>query len=141
MSAALLSDLVRDSKLDTTTTGNDIVRHVIEVADHISRRRRVRQEQLWKRMESLGEGAYGEVWLEKLVGGTCHVNERAVKVIKKRTQKQRPVDYSRELEAIAKFSHPKVSHLSLLNSSWLCARSKATTARAYADASSTIPAL
>ncbi|OAL46570.1 kinase-like protein [Pyrenochaeta sp. DS3sAY3a] len=118
MSAGLLSDLVRDSKLDTTTTRNGIVRHVIEVADHNSRRRRVRQEQVWKRMESLGEGTYGEVWLEKLVGGTCHVNERAVKIIKKRTQKQRPVDYSRELEAIAKFSHPKYNSCFVRSFGW-----------------------
>lgn len=114
MHAALTSDLVKDSKLETTTTGDGIIRHVIEIAGQNSRRRRVRQEQLWKRAESLGEGAYGEVWLEKLVGGTCQVNERAVKVIKKRSQKQRAVDYSRELEAIAKFSHPKVSRLFLV---------------------------
>lgn len=109
MQTALTSDLVRDSKLDASVNG-DVTRHVIEVAGRTARQRKVRQEQLWERVENLGEGAYGTVWLEKLVSGECSVSERAVKIMKKQVQKSKTIDYSRELEAIAKFSHPKVSN-------------------------------
>ncbi|KAF1837853.1 kinase-like protein [Decorospora gaudefroyi] len=103
---ALTSDLVRDSKL-RTTIGSGITRHVIELAGSNARQRKIRYEQHWKRTENLGEGAYGSVWLEKLVGGNFRMEERAVKIIKKRVQKSQVIDYSRELEAIAKFSHPR----------------------------------
>src|SRR5205814_9192082 len=57
---------------------------------------------------SLGTGAFGTVWLEKLVTENGEIQHRAVKEIRKSAQKSKAVDYSRELEAIAKFSHPKV---------------------------------
>ncbi|KAH7077061.1 kinase-like domain-containing protein [Paraphoma chrysanthemicola] len=115
MQSAVVSDLVRDSKLDATFHG-EITRHVIEIAGHNARQRKIKQHQLWQRTESLGEGAYGTVWLEKLVEGKCTVSERAVKVIKKQVHKN--VDYSRELEAIAKFSHPKYNSCFVESYGW-----------------------
>ena len=103
-----VSDLVRDSKLKTTIQ-NDITRHVIVRAGHSARQRKLRQEQRWKRVRTLGEGSDGIVWLEKLIEGECLVEERAVKAIRKRIHKSKTIDISRELETIAKFSHPIVS--------------------------------
>ena len=105
---ALSSDLVRDSKL-RTTLHDGITRHVIEIAGQSARQRKIRQEQRWKRVRGLGEGAHGIVWLEELMDGESEVNKRAVKAIKKPMHESREIDYSRELEAIAKFSHPRVS--------------------------------
>jgi hypothetical protein len=97
---SLASDLVSDSKLTTTVEPNAL-------------HRKIRQEQHWKRAVRVGEGAYGTIWLEKLVAGDFRVNERAVKIIKKHARQALVIDYSRELEAIVKFSHPKVSHISI----------------------------
>jgi hypothetical protein len=101
------SDLVRDSKLPTAVRG-DITRHVIEASGRDRRHRRVRREQRWQRLETLGHGTFGIVWKEKLIAGESDVNERAVKMIRK-TLGKTTVDYTRELEAIAKFSRSKVS--------------------------------
>lgn len=102
------TDLVRDSKLRTAYR-NGITRHTIEKSDHRGRRR-VRIDQRWKRDgENLGAGTFGVVWRETLVGGESDVPERAVKMIQKRIGNSHAVDYSRELEAIAKFSRGEVS--------------------------------
>ena len=58
----------------------------------------------------LGHGAHGIVWQEKCVLGK-DVKVRAVKMIRK-FKPQKPwesMDYSRELETVAKLSHPMVS--------------------------------
>lgn len=102
-----VSDLVRDSKLRTAIQGN-ITRHLIETSGRNSLQRKVRKEQQWQHGELLGEGGFGVVWKETLLSGESDVKERAVKMIKKRVNKSKPFDYRRELEAIAKFSHPKV---------------------------------
>jgi hypothetical protein len=43
------------------------------------------------------------------VEGEREIKLRAVKQIPKARQSPKPIDYTRELEAIAKFSHRKVS--------------------------------
>lgn len=101
------SDLVRDSKL-RTTFHKGYTRHIIEAAGRSARERKLRQEQRWKCTKRLGDVTYGTVWLEELTGGTADVGLRAVKQIKKRIGRSQTIDYSQELEAIAKFSHPKV---------------------------------
>lgn len=103
----LVSDLVRDSKLETYITG-DITRHVIESSGRHPRQRRVRKEQAWRRAGRLGEGAFGTVWKEVLEAGESDIKARAVKVVRKRENRSKTVNYSKELEAIAKFSHPRV---------------------------------
>jgi len=97
------SDLVLDSKLQTTFH-NNYTRHVIDIAGPNVHRRRTTQEQRWRRKKPLGRGAFGEVWLEELTAGQSSVMQRAVKIIERHTS----VDYGRELEAFAKFSHNKV---------------------------------
>lgn len=67
----------------------------------------------WRLQERIGGGGFGTIWLEKCIkGGRPSVlgqdgSVRAVKQIDLDTRLG-PVDYHRELEAIAKFSHPHV---------------------------------
>jgi len=96
------SDLVKDSKLETTFS-HGYTLHVFYVSGETQRM--IRKEEQWKKEEHLGEGGFGTVWKEKLVTDTGEQRYRAVKRIQKRA------DYVRELEAIAKFSHPKVFRL------------------------------
>jgi hypothetical protein len=102
------TDLVRDSKLKTAYR-DGITRHTTVTSDPRHGRRMIKREQQWQRVgDILGEGAFGVVWKETLVGGESDMKDRAVKRIRKRTGSSSPVDYSRELEAIAKFSRGKV---------------------------------
>lgn len=103
-----LPDLVKDWKLKTAFKG-DVTRHLIETSGRTSSQRKVRIEQQWRRTTRLGEGSFGVVWKEVLVKGESESKERAVKVIRKRAQKSKTLDYSRELEAIVRFSYPTVS--------------------------------
>jgi len=96
-----VSDIVRDSKLETEFCSG-YTQHAYSRAGATLSQRRIRTEERWVRERLLGTGGYGTVWLEKLITGNEEGTNRAVKVIRK------PVDYSREIEAIAKFSHPKV---------------------------------
>ena len=102
------TDLVKDSKLRTAYR-DGITRHIIGRSDHHGRRR-LRIDQRWQRVgDNLGAGTFGLVWKEILVGGESDVQARAVKMIYKRIGNSHAVDYSRELEAVAKFSHSEVS--------------------------------
>lgn len=101
------TDLVRDSKLKTAFR-DGITRHTIVTSDHRHGRRMIKREQRWQRIGTLGEGAFGIVWKETLVGGESDVKDRAVKIIRKHVGNSHAMDYSRELEAIAKFSRGKV---------------------------------
>lgn len=102
-----ISDLVQDTKLETQFY-RDHTEHVYYVTGATPRQRKVRKAERWERDEHIGTGAFGTVWLEKSVTENGAVQHRAVKEIRKSAEKSRAVDYSRELEAIAKFSHPKV---------------------------------
>jgi hypothetical protein len=99
------SDLVRDSKLETRFE-EDCVYHIYQESDRAAGRRSVVRHEYWKRKRHLGSGGFGIVWLELCTKGTQKGEERAVKEIK-RTKES--LDYHRELEAIAKFSHQKVA--------------------------------
>lgn len=104
-----VSDLVEESKL-ATTVRSGITRHVIETSsrDHRHGPRKIRKEQRWQRDAVIGRGTFGVVWKERLVRGESDVDERAVKMIPKRSGKSTAVDYTRELIAIAKFSRSEV---------------------------------
>lgn len=104
-----VSDLVRDSRLHTSIQGR-VTRHLIETSGRGTHERKIRREQQWRREEIIGEGTFGVVWKDVLIEGDndCDVKERAVKMIRKQIGSSHPVDYSRELEAAAKFSHPRV---------------------------------
>ncbi len=73
-----------------------------------------------RRTSVSGVGGFGSVWLQRRFRGTDAelVDVRAVKEIRKPVQLNRPasskasgaIDYTRELEAVAKFSHAKVGY-------------------------------
>jgi hypothetical protein len=106
---ARLPDLVRDSKLETRIIDNDYYVHTYYESDPKSRRRAVARLEHWQRQRLIGGGSYGSVWLEKCVKGRHDIQVRAVKKISTPIhQHPKPIDYNRELEAIAKFSHPNV---------------------------------
>ncbi|KAF2498276.1 hypothetical protein BU16DRAFT_558348 [Lophium mytilinum] len=105
-----VSDLVRDSRLKTRFSSK-YTQHVFYVSGETPRQRKVRREERWERGESLGSGSFGTVWLEKLMAEQTNSKFRAVKEIRKVQRGSKAIDYSRELEAIAKFSHEKVNIL------------------------------
>ncbi|KAL6399823.1 CAMK protein kinase [Ilyonectria robusta] len=108
--ARYISDLVLDSKLDTEIS-NAYTQHVRYIPGHAASERRVRVVERWVRENPLGRGSYGTVYRER-----CEEDEsklRAVKEIGKYTMEWEKLDYTRELEAIFKFSHPKASQIIL----------------------------
>ncbi|KAF2635382.1 kinase-like protein [Massarina eburnea CBS 473.64] len=111
MSSCYDPDLLPDSKYLNTELHGGITRHIsIETVGIGGDLRRITRTQEWKRVgEIQGEGAYGMVWKEKLVGVKGNENYRAVKMIHKHIGNV-SVDFRRELEAIAKFSQPKFKY-------------------------------
>lgn len=113
------SDLVQDSKLDTTLIDHDgnSVQHTLYISSHRTRRRPRKVEETWIRREKIGSGTFGNVWLQECVDGkNDNIGRfRAVKEIAKRKCEDgsAPIEYNRELEAIAKFSQSKVWPCSL----------------------------
>lgn len=98
-------DWVLDSKLETHfLPGNkhETV-HTYYEQESLSQRP-IKKSEHWEREKKIGDGGFGEVWLERCIKGKSrgHV-VRATKQMEVRRQ----IDYGRELEAIAKFSHPK----------------------------------
>jgi hypothetical protein len=106
-----VSDLVKDSKLETFFHPEYTV-HIYIESGHTALERTNRREEYWKRGKHIGGGSYGSVWLEQCVEGKREIGLRAVKQIIKPPQLLKPVNYNRELEAISKFSHRKVSSVS-----------------------------
>ena len=101
-----VSDLVLDSKLVTRLERGHVVHTYTETSHN---RRRIYHQESWKREQELGHGSYGQVWLEKCVSGNSAGRIRAVKMVRKRANSSKPMDFNRELEAVAKFSHTRVS--------------------------------
>lgn len=110
-SAGILTDLVHDSKLDTRFVEDGGVVHVSYVSTP-GLRRKERKEERWKSSRILARGSFGRVWLQECAHDNGSKSFRAVKEIFKQkvANEEKPIDYTRELEAIAKFSHTKVSH-------------------------------
>ncbi|KAH7146670.1 kinase-like domain-containing protein [Dactylonectria estremocensis] len=99
-------DLVHDSRLTTCFLPNGATQHTVY---HQSRNRRpARVNETWYRQRELGNGSFGCVWLERCASGPAEGKLRAVKDIRK--DPSLPVSYSRELEAMAKFSHERYVH-------------------------------
>ena len=108
---ARLPDLVRDSQLDVEFR-NGFTVHVYLESSPSSRQRAVRREETWKQETQIGDGGFGSVWLETCTSGT---QKGAVRAVKKIAARQiRDAVYIRELEAITKFSHPRVQRLILV---------------------------
>ena len=101
-----IPDLIKLSKLETEFHSEpDYVQHVEYVFGSNTERKKVRKEERWKRKRRLGRGGYATVWLEQCIDGDKKEKLRAVKEIPKIGS----IDYNKELEAIALFSHSKVT--------------------------------
>ncbi|KAJ4230755.1 hypothetical protein NW757_013953 [Fusarium falciforme] len=104
-----VSDLVRDFQLTTCFLAGDRTQHTVNrVSDRARHRRPSRINETWSREQELGSGGFGCVWLERCVSGPAEGKLRAVKEIRK--DPSLLVSYSRELEAMARFSHKKYVH-------------------------------
>jgi hypothetical protein len=81
----------------------------VHVSHRLNRHRvRERVEKRWERMESIGEGAFGQVWRELHWQSDGTQDVRAVKVIEKQRMRVHQVDFKKELLALAKFSKDEV---------------------------------
>ncbi|KAK3336380.1 hypothetical protein B0T19DRAFT_37132 [Cercophora scortea] len=103
-----LPDLVRDTKLETIRAADHVV-HIIYVSNVSIGQRRARVEERWETGKFLGRGSFGCVLLQKCTSGPNSGQVRAVKEIYKGTPSsfQATTCYTRELEAIAKFSQER----------------------------------
>ena len=90
----------------------DYVQQIEYISDAARGLRRAKVERRWKRHQTIGEGGFGSVWLERDMGNLALA--RAVKTIKKSQIRQSMFDYKRELKAMAEFSKPKVGHQYIL---------------------------
>ncbi|VUC36342.1 unnamed protein product [Clonostachys rosea] len=113
------TDLVRDSKLDATFT-DDVVCHTSYTFHPRNRHHRILVEEKWKAERYLGRGGFGQVDLQKCVQGSKEGQLRAVKKIVKKPydDENKKINYDRELEAIAKFSHEKYVHCFARSFGW-----------------------
>lgn len=98
------SDLVQDSQLQVKILEDRTIHYV---RDKSSTERLAIIEQTWHRVRKVGHGGFGVVWLESCTSGNAK-KIRAVKELKTVKENGSHVNYIRELEAVAKFSHEKV---------------------------------
>jgi Protein tyrosine and serine/threonine kinase len=99
-------DLVLDSRLRTRFNGSEAIHSFVEID---GAGRRTDRKEHWKWERGLGRGGFGQIQLERCVTtGTKKDAMRAVKIISKQTNSRMSLDFNRELEAIAKFSHDRV---------------------------------
>ncbi|OCL14751.1 kinase-like protein, partial [Glonium stellatum] len=108
-----LPDLVRESKLDAQTLRGFTI-HTFHDSSKIKEQGGPREE-FWRRKERIGGGSFGQVWLEECVKGCRGPKLRAVKEI---TTTRHNIDYTRELEAIALFSHKKYERCFVKSFGW-----------------------
>ena len=103
-----MSDSVRDAELVTKVQeATGVTCHLHQELSLDSHQRTAVRKEYWKRRKMIASGGFGSVWLEQCVKGEKGLKIRAVKEIEKDTT-QIEMDY-RELEAITRFSHPRVS--------------------------------
>ncbi|KAL2851239.1 hypothetical protein BJX68DRAFT_266146 [Aspergillus pseudodeflectus] len=105
-----LSDLVRDSLLATTFPGNGTAETVHVYHERsLHERRQVARSERWIRRGRIGQGGFASVWWEERADQCDSDREKpAMRAVKEINLKGRAggVDYTRGLEAIAKFSQP-----------------------------------
>ncbi|EGU84762.1 hypothetical protein FOXB_04726 [Fusarium oxysporum f. sp. conglutinans Fo5176] len=99
-----LPELVRDTELRTRFETPYTIHEFLEGPYSLAPARR----EVWKRLKTIGQGGFSYVCLEECVQGHAEdtPQTRAVKVISSR-QDADAMSYSRELEAVAKFSQKK----------------------------------
>ncbi|KAJ5746945.1 kinase-like protein [Penicillium nucicola] len=77
----------------------------------------IKFEEKWKKERSLGQGAYGVVWLQQCVTDSSPGRLRAVKEIVKASSSD-TFNYTRELKALAKFSRNQYADYFVRSSGW-----------------------
>lgn len=109
---ASIPDLVRDNKLKTSFADKITIHHYDD-SDGEEHRRSHQRAEHWEEGGLLARGAFGEVLLQRCVKGKDTTELRAVKKIPRYIPRHgtEQLEYLPELEAIAKFSHPRVSAL------------------------------
>lgn len=105
-----LPDIVTDTRLESEVHADHTI-HFHHVPDPNARRRPKRVEERWKRERELGSGGCATVWLETCVVGSRQGGCRAVKEIKRGEGGIASSEFSRELEAVGKFSQRPVSFI------------------------------
>lgn len=102
------SDLLDHFKLDAEV----FPEYTLHTSYRANRTRGLRKEKVearWDRQRSIGQGSFGEVWLEvKFQGTGAATDERAVKIINKSQMSTFKIDYRREISALATFSKSQV---------------------------------
>ncbi|KAF2463303.1 kinase-like protein [Lindgomyces ingoldianus] len=102
-------ELVESARLETQFRRDGTVHTYHESGKHASQRR-LHREETWQYQKTIGQGAYGSVWLEKCATEQ-EIKVRAVKMIREfepdRPSESTGRDFTRELGAVTKFSHPK----------------------------------
>ncbi|KAL3459679.1 kinase-like domain-containing protein [Aspergillus heterothallicus] len=96
-----LSELVEDAKLPVTIYPDYVSHRVFDPAV------RGEREEKWRRDRFLGRGGFGLVWLERCLTDSDDQKLRAVKMIPRQSASLLTVDFTRELEAMVKFSQRK----------------------------------
>ena len=103
------SDLILDSKLNTRFESTFTV-HIYRDLSNDSERQVVERVEFWRPVRTIRAGAFDSISLEECEHGYRDVQVRAVrKVLTRPRGSSNQIDYSRELAAIAKFSHSNVS--------------------------------
>ncbi|KAJ6121587.1 hypothetical protein N7512_004052 [Penicillium capsulatum] len=113
-----MSDLVKDARLSTRNELEYTIHTFLESTSVEGRRpRRREREEIWERKQHLDIGICGTVWLEECVSnGDSKL--RAVKEVRKIAPGSRSMDYSRELEAITRFSQQRFDGCFVKSSGW-----------------------
>ncbi|KAH9897216.1 kinase-like domain-containing protein [Xylariomycetidae sp. FL2044] len=101
-----LPDLVLGTKLETSFQGDHTVHFHDEHSDDERDTRPLAGQETWEQTELLGQGGYGEVWLQRCIQGRRLSRLRAVKIVRLGNTH---AAYQRELETIAKFSQRRYS--------------------------------
>lgn len=106
-----MSELVKDARLPTKLDPEHTI-HTFQESSHVAgrRARRREREEIWRKKRYLGIGAFGTVSLEECVSDSGS-RLRAVREVRRIAQDATPIDFNRELEAIAKLSQQKVANL------------------------------
>ncbi|KAH7163375.1 kinase-like domain-containing protein [Dactylonectria estremocensis] len=127
---ARVSDLVRDSQLRTVVSLG-LTHHTYYASSPDPQLRRTRIKEAWRRGRELGNGTFGRVWLETCEAGPKLSQLRAVKEIPKDRTLSSSIDYGRELEAMAKFSHDRYVHCFVRSYGWYESRDTVFIAMEY----------
>lgn len=102
------SELVNDMRMNAVFRDDGSIEH--RFVHHSARETTGSwpEPEVWKRGDTLGKGAFGVVYVEKCASPQQPPRFRAVKVISNESDPSTRRYVDQELEAIAKFSQPKV---------------------------------